>query len=88
MELPLSVKSIEMCAFKGSENLSDVYYEGTETDRANIDIDEEGNEYLLNATWHYNWFNKKWCNHTFSNNSDTSCNRCGEECYPGGNTLV
>ncbi len=59
IELPLSVQSIEFGAFCNCESLTDVYYEGTEADRENIDIGKN-NDYLLNATWHYEWTNEKW----------------------------
>ncbi|MEE0928323.1 MAG: leucine-rich repeat protein, partial [Acutalibacteraceae bacterium] len=60
VELPLSVEFIDYDSFSGCVNLTDVYYEGSEEDRNNMEIDPEGNEYLLNATWHYNWTNIKW----------------------------
>ena len=94
IELPLSVESIDFDAFAYCENLTDVYYQGTEQDRANIYIDECGNEYLLNATWHYEWTNEKWdgepvappvgpdepdvCEHAYDNACDAECNLCGE----------
>ncbi len=47
-----SVTNIGDEAFKYSF-IKNVYYSGSEGDRANISI-EEGNENLTNATWHYN----------------------------------
>lgn len=50
--IPGNVTFIGDNAFYFSENLTDVYYKGNEADKANITIDY-GNDYLLNATWHY-----------------------------------
>ncbi len=75
--IPLSVQSIEFVSFVGCESLKDVYYEGSEEDRENMFIDMEGNDPLLNATWHYNAciFNpdpsKK---HVYTNSCDATCN--------------
>ncbi len=60
IEIPLSVESIDVNAFADCYSLSDVYYQGSEEDKENIKIAEEGNETLLKATWHYNWTNPKW----------------------------
>ena len=51
--LPLSVTQIDAEAFEGCEALSDIYYAGSEEDKNKIEI-AEGNEELLNVTWHYN----------------------------------
>lgn len=37
----------------GCTALTDVYYTGTEADWANITLNENGNDVLLNATMHY-----------------------------------
>ena len=52
--IPASVTSIGGYAFSRCDRLKDVYYEGSEEDWENIEIDEDGNEELLNATIHYN----------------------------------
>ncbi len=51
--IPISVISIGNNVFDGFDNITDVWYEGSEEDRAKIKI-EDGNDPLLNATWHYN----------------------------------
>ena len=48
-----SVTSIGYAAFSECSRLTDVYYAGTEAERAEIAIDAN-NDNLLNATWHYN----------------------------------
>ena len=50
--VPASLTSIGECAFNGCDSLTDVYYGGSELDKAEIDIDEE-NDPLTAATWHY-----------------------------------
>ena len=50
--IPDSVKSIGEQAFGDCVGLLDVYYTGTREDKENIII-LDGNEYLLNATWHF-----------------------------------
>ena len=48
------VTSIENNAFYYCHALTDVYYNGTKKDRNDkLTIVEDGNNYLLNATWHY-----------------------------------
>jgi len=48
------VEVIDMFAFDGCTALKDVYYCGTEEQWNAIDIEDYKNEYLLNATIHYN----------------------------------
>ncbi len=81
VEIPLSVESIEEEAFYDCYNLTDVYYQGSEADRYAMDI-EWGNEYLENATWHYEHTNDAWapipdCDHVYSDNCDNECDLCG-----------
>lgn len=52
INIPVSVESIGQAAFI-CENLTDVYYEGSETDRDAITV-FSNNGSLLNALWHYN----------------------------------
>ena len=53
IKLPNSIKSIGAFNFTYSDNLKDIYYEGTEVEWDKITI-EYGNDPLLNATIHYN----------------------------------
>ena len=50
--IPSSVTKIEDSAFKNCTAIKDVWYYGTESDKANINIGS-GNGYLQAATWHY-----------------------------------
>ena len=62
LNIPASLKVIGYMAFDGCVSLTDVYYAGTEMDRANIgveDVDDGNAAPLLNATWHYNCINPK-----------------------------
>ena len=62
ISIPASLKAIGEWAFDDCESLTDVYYAGTETDRANIAVEDfgaDGNADFLNATWHYNCINPK-----------------------------
>ena len=52
--VPDSVTSIDFNTFYNCTNLKDVYYSGTEEEWKKVDIDENGNDPLLNATIHYN----------------------------------
>ncbi len=47
------LKTVVSSAFGGCENLTAVHYTGTEAQWGEIAIDENGNEYLLNASVHY-----------------------------------
>ena len=52
--IPSSVTSIGKNAFYGCNKLADVYYSGTESQKAQITIGVN-NTPLTNATWHYNY---------------------------------
>ena len=52
--IPKNVTNITSGVFNMCTALTDVYYEGTEEEWAAITIDATNNEYLLNATLHYN----------------------------------
>ncbi|MCC8078314.1 MAG: leucine-rich repeat domain-containing protein [Oscillospiraceae bacterium] len=51
--IPTSMVSIDWYAFFGCVSLTDVYYGGSEDEWNAIAIEDEGNEYLLNATIHF-----------------------------------
>ncbi len=53
IEIPVSVTNIDSYAFDNCVSLKDVYYTGTEEQWNNIEIGD-GNEYLTNATIHFN----------------------------------
>ena len=53
ISLPSSINTIDMVAFFGCENLSDVWYDGTEEEKEKINI-QGNNKSLLSARWHYN----------------------------------
>ena len=55
IHLPADLTQIDFAAFGGCDALNDVWYAGTQAQRANITIDNEneGNGSLLNAVWHY-----------------------------------
>ena len=67
--IPAGVTTIEGDAF-ATANITDVYYGGTEADRANMTV-ASGNSDLLNATWHCH-------EHTYDDNCDVDCNGCGD----------
>ena len=58
--IPNSVTSIEDAAFDGCASLKDVYYTGSKDEWKAISIGSD-NEYLLNATIHYNWTGEHVC---------------------------
>ena len=51
--IPKSVIHIDNAVFWGCDRLKDIYYEGSEEDWKNIEI-EWGNDLLLKANIHYN----------------------------------
>lgn len=51
IKLPVTLQVIEEYATDGS-GITDVYYDGTEEDKAKVYINEFGNAQLLSATWH------------------------------------
>ncbi len=55
--IPKSVLTVASSAFHACSALEHIYYAGSEEDRAAMDIENEygWNDYLVNATWHYNW---------------------------------
>ena len=58
--IPNSVTSIGDGAFEYCDKLKDVYYSGSEAQWKAISIGSD-NEYLLNATIHYNWTGEHVC---------------------------
>ena len=52
--IPSSITVINNSVFGGCENLTDVYYAGTADEWDSLTV-ADGNEYLLNATIHYNY---------------------------------
>ena len=69
-----ALERVDEQAFAYCYALTDVYYAGTKADRDAIIIGE-GNEWLLNATWHYNACPRDA--HVYDNECDNSCNACG-----------
>ena len=64
--------SIGEYAFHSCKALTDIWYVGNEGDRNKISV-AEYNDKLLSATWHYNICST----HSYTNNTDNSCNVCG-----------
>ena len=69
LTIPDDVTTIAWSAFYCCVKLTDVYYDGTEEDRANMTIDSY-NDPILNATWHYH-------DHVYDHDFDVDCNDCG-----------
>lgn len=72
MAIPEGITSIEKFAFYNCIALEDIWYSGSEENKAKINIGGS-NEYLLNANWHYNTCKEE---HSYSGDCDTSCNNC------------
>ncbi len=53
--IPTSITNIGESAFEYCSKLKDIYYLGSKEQWSNIDIKSYGNDYLLNATVHYNF---------------------------------
>ena len=71
--LPNTIQSIGSNAFYNCSTLKSVGYTGSEEDRNNLII-ESGNDYLLDATWYYNYCGEDA--HTYTDDSDDTCNNC------------
>lgn len=52
--IPANVKKINRGAFEGCNNLTDIYYAGSESMWDSINVDATGNEVLSNVTIHHN----------------------------------
>ena len=77
--LTLKIKTVDGTAFHGCTKLTDVWYEGTASDKSGIAITSTNNSYFTGATWHYeacihNPGAQK--NHAFDNACDAQCNYC------------
>ena len=81
--IPDSVTSIDAWAFEDCTGLTDVWYTGSEEDRENI-VFEEGNDYLEDATWHYNTCADK---HSYTDCFDATCSECEFEREITGHTF-
>ena len=75
--LSKNVTNIGDKAFYGCENLTSVYYRGSEADKSAIVIGRE-NSYLKDATWYYNSCIGA-AEHTYSGDCDAVCNGCEVE---------
>ncbi len=76
--IPNSVKTISYYAFKNCTSLTDVYFEGTQEQWDEIDIERSynGNDALLNATLHF----VEKCEHQNTTDyaqQDAACNKVG-----------
>ncbi len=70
--LPENLSQIDKGAFEGCDSLTDVWYTGSESDKDNINI-LDGNDSLLNATWHFNTCK----NNAHIYGADNVCTECG-----------
>ncbi len=71
--IPETVTNINNAAFVACD-ITDVWYGGTEEDKAEITINN-GNDVLATATWHYNSCNVN-LEHAYDNACDANCNNC------------
>ena len=83
VNIPDSVARIGYAVFGGCTSLTDVWYTGSEEDRENI-VFKEGNDYLEDATWHYNTCADK---HSYTDCFDATCNECEFEREITGHTF-
>lgn len=77
--IPTAVKTVAVNAFNGCTNLTDVWYEGTESDKSGMTISSTGNADLTNAAWHYGaCITRPGAdkNHAYDNACDKECNYC------------
>jgi len=70
--LPKKVTTIGVYAFEDNTNFENVWYTGSQDEKASMQIAEHNAE-LLNATWHYNTCESE---HTYTNVCDDTCNYC------------
>lgn len=74
-----NVTSVAANAFNGCTKLTDVWFEGSSVDKANVSIASTGNGSFSNATWHYGACMTRPGsdkNHAYDNACDTDCNYC------------
>lgn len=74
-----NVKTVSANAFTGCTKLTDVWYEGTTSNKNGITITSTGNTTFTGATWHYSACITRPGgdkNHAFDNACDTECNYC------------
>ena len=66
--------------FESCTSLTDIWYAGTETDKQDINglTDDNHNDIIINATWHYGaCIGTDTKEHTYDNKCDAVCNACG-----------
>ncbi|MCR5488356.1 MAG: leucine-rich repeat protein [Lachnospiraceae bacterium] len=71
--IPVTLKKILQYSFCDCKCLTDVYYEGTEEDKQNLEIDNiyGSNKYICSAHWHYNYLSDETIiKHTVSFNTN------------------
>lgn len=51
--IPRTITGIDTAAFDGCTSLDNVYYPGTKEEWLKVNVDVNGNDSLLDATWHY-----------------------------------
>ncbi len=78
--IPDSVTNIGGTAFSGCDSLTDVYYSGSEADRANMTI-RAYNQPLVDAAWHYNHVHV--CDHANTTMENAKAATCTEDGYTG-----
>ena len=71
IDMPKSIINIGPYAFSSCKNLSDIWYQGSENDREEMEIDSS-NSLLTGANWRYNTCEK----HLYKFGCDLSCENC------------
>ena len=79
--IPKSITNIAISAFKDCTNITDVWYEGYESDKDSITIIPNNNMSLLSANWHYDSCMKNYDehSHTYEGCTDANCNNCNKK---------
>ena len=85
-----SVKTVCYGAISHCDAFTDIYFIGSKQDKESIEIDPLWNDIIKNSTWHY--FGsacdttcsecdhvREAIDHTYDNDSDDTCNVCGEK---------